>query len=128
MINDRSQSIVSSGFDLAGLQSRPINRDLQPIIRDLPIKESHWFTSLAIKSNLKTKLWTQTKQGGFGVLGLEAAESVGRYLALQLWVDESSALEDWVGRPGLDEVLAKKFVLNWLRYAVEVAGSLSWLW
>ena len=39
------------------------------IIRDLPIKESHWFTSLAIKSNLKTKLWTQTKQGGFGVLG-----------------------------------------------------------
>ena len=25
----------------------------------------------------------------------------------------------------MDEVLAKKFVLNWLRYAVEVVGSLN---
>ena len=41
MINVSIQSTLSNGFSLAGLQSKPINRDLQPIIRDLPIKESH---------------------------------------------------------------------------------------
>ena len=63
IINNSSQSTLTHGFSLAGLQSKPINRDL-------PIKETHWFTSLAIKPELKTKLRTLREQGGFGVLGL----------------------------------------------------------